>query len=390
MSITRSITRSIIRPITRRDFLVRSGGALATGSLFGNRVIGETARSLAGQSPAGDTLYVDASSGADSNPGTREKPLKTLAEAANRVNPGKGTGPTTVILGEGLYLLDRTVLFKPGRQYTAAERLTIRAESLPDDPDWTPARMPVLLPVMPLSKTLMGRPDPFGGVAYGIQVETSHVSIQGFKILGMPHYEFPAKGQIHRVYPIAREGDALEDLEIKQCFFAGDPVALPNHCGILARGHGIVVDHCLFHRCKVTVVFWGAQGGTAHGDAMRNCLALDSYGCGLWTTQPGDDFEFRNNVISGSLYAWIREASRHRYRVTDSVFAGNKNLVGSGAGPALNFKTLDPAIMELPKSIPVVDKPVQVEMDETRRNFLHVLDGTLGSELSAGLFSKRA
>jgi hypothetical protein len=45
--------------------------------------------------------------------------------------------------------------------------------------------------------------------------------------------------------------------------------------------------------------------------------------------------------------------------------------------------------MELPKSIPVVDKPVQIELDETKRNFLHVLDGTLGSELSAGLFSKK-
>jgi hypothetical protein len=225
-------------------------------------VIGETARALTPQGPAGDTLYVNAEAGADTNSGTRDKPLRTLAEAANRVNAGKGTGPTTVIVAEGLHLLDRTVLFKPGLQYTAGERLTIRAESLPDDPDWTPARMPVLLPVMPLSKTWMGRPDPFGGVAYGI---------------------------------------------------------------------------------------------------------LDSYGCGLWTTQPGDDFEFHNNVISGSQYAWIREASRHRYRVTDSVFAGNKNLVGSGAGPALNFKTLDPAIMELPKSIPVVDKPVQVEMDETKR-----------------------
>src|SRR5262249_32398677 len=275
--------------MNRRHFFTGAAGAIAASPLLANRSFGRAAAAPAGQSTVGDMIYVSALTGADSSPGTKDMPLKTLGEAARRVNSARGTGPTTVILAEGLYPLDQTVLIKSDRQYTKTARLTIRAESLPDDADWAPARMPVLLPIMPLSKTWMGRPDPFGGVAYGIQVETSHVSIQGFKVLGMPHYEFPAKGQIHRVYPIAREGDTLEDLEIKQCFFAGDPVALPNHCGLLARGHGIVLDHCLFHRCKVTVVYWGAQGGTAHGDGMRNCLAIDNYGCGLWTTQPGDD-----------------------------------------------------------------------------------------------------
>lgn len=80
-----------------------------------------------------------------------------------------------------------------------------------------------------------------------------------------------------------------------------------------------------------------------------------------WTTQPGDDFEFRNNIISGSQYAWIREGGRRHYKVINSVFARNKNLVGSGAEPALNFKSRDPAIMELTPSIPVVNKPAESE-----------------------------
>lgn len=337
-----------------------------------------------------ETLYVNVEAGADTNSGTKLSSLKTLVAAAKRVNEGRGKGPATIIVAEGIYALDQTVLFKPGRQFTKTDRLTIRAESLPDDPDWGPARMPVLIPVMPLSKTWMGRPDPFGGVANGIQVESSHVTIRGFKILGMPHYEFPAKGQIHRVYAIAREGDALEDLEVTQCLFAGDPVALPLHLGVLARGHGVVVDHCVFHRCKLTVVFWGAQGGTANGDAMRYCLAVDNYGCGLWTTQSGDDFEFRNNIISGSQYAWIREGGRRHYKIVNSIFAGNMHLVGSGAGPALNFQPLDPAMMDLSPSIPAIDGPVKIVRDESRRDFLHVAEGTFGSDLGAGLFTKKA
>ena len=210
---------------------------------------------LAGrESPAEETLYVDVWKGADGNQGAKDSPLKTLGEAARRINTGVGTGAVTIFVAEGVYPLQETVLIKPTRRFSTTGRLTIRAEGLPDDPDWTPSRMPVLLPVMPLSKSWMGRPDPFGGVAYGIQVETSHVTIQGFKVLGMPQYEFPASGQIHRVYPIAREGNALEDLEVKQCLFAGDPVALPLHCGVLARGHKVVIDHCVFHRCKIPVV----------------------------------------------------------------------------------------------------------------------------------------
>jgi hypothetical protein len=365
--------------INRRSFLMTTAAGIGTTALF-----------PPGSSAAGEeTIHVNAETGSDANPGTRQSPLKTLSAAAKRVNNRKGTGSTTIILAEGIYALDRTVLIKPARAFTKTGRLTIRAESLPDHPEWGPARMPVLIPVMPLSKTWLGKPDPFGGVAYGIQVETSHVTIQGLKILGMPHYEFPVAGQIHRVYLIAREGDALEDLEVMQCLFAGDPVALPVHLGVLANGHGLVVDHCIFHRCKVPVVFWNAQSGTAHGDAMRHCLVLDSYGCGLWTTQPGDDFEFRNNIISGCLYGWIREGSGQRhYRVLNSIFAGNKYLTGTGSGPSLNFKMLDPAIMELTPSIPVLNKPVQLESDETKRNFLHVADGTTGSELGAGLFAR--
>ena len=100
-----------------------------------------------------EPFYVNAETGDDAAPGTKEKPLRAIPEAARRVTEGKGSGPTTVVVSEGVHALDRTALFKPGRVYTKEARLTIWAENPPGDQDWNPARMPVVISTMPLSKT---------------------------------------------------------------------------------------------------------------------------------------------------------------------------------------------------------------------------------------------
>ena len=46
-------------------------------------------------------------------------------------------------------------------------------------------------------------------------------------------------GAIHRVYPIGRNDRNLDDLEIKQCLFAGEEVTNPHHLSILTNGTGI-------------------------------------------------------------------------------------------------------------------------------------------------------
>ena len=262
------------------------------------------------------TIYLHPATGADSNSGAKDSPLRTLAAAARRVNGSTGTATTTIILSEGVYAVGETAEFKPtNRSFTKDSRLTIRAEVLPDDPDWHPGRMPTLIHTMPLSPTWNGRPDPFGGVAYGMQIETSHVTIQGLKILGIPVVEHPKPGIIHRVYPIGRNGRDLDDLEIKQCLFAGDEVTNPNHLGILANGTGIVVDHCIFYNLKQPVVYW------------------------------------------------------------------------SGGGPALHFRDIDPAFLEL-VGTKMSDQPLTLELDQTKRSYLHPIEGSEAARIGAGLFTK--
>jgi hypothetical protein len=171
----------------------------------------------------GNMIYLHPSRGVDTNSGAKDNPLRTLAEAARRVNQSNAPGAMTIVLSEGIYAVGETTLLKPERRsFSKTERLTIRAEVLPDDPEWNTGSMPTLIHTMPIPPTWNGRPDPLGGAADGMMIETSHVTIQGLKILGLPVVETPKPGLIRRLYGISRLRRDLEDLEIAQCLFAGD------------------------------------------------------------------------------------------------------------------------------------------------------------------------
>jgi len=55
----------------------------------------------------------------------------------------------------------------------------------------------------------------------------------------------------------------------------------------------------------------------------------------------------------------------------------------------LNFRPREPSVLQLPLSSKVVDKPVEIELDQSKRGYLHVVAGTPGSDVAAGLFTKR-
>ena len=295
--------------------------------------------------------------------------------------------------------------------------------------------MPTFVHTMPLSANWRGRPDPFGGVAEGIMVETSHVTIQGIKMLGMPIVEHPKAGQIYRVYPIARYDTALDDLLVTQCMFAGDEVTNPNHLAILVNGSRLVVDHCLFYGVKQTVVFW-TPGSTGH--AMRHCLALNSYATGVWTSGVASDLDFQNNVIANGNYVWIGQGARSAAAEigrgggrgeapgppggrggapggvpgSRPVAEGETALAAAAPTPGRSARPLQSAQQsvrreqevhrhrrrpgaELPRQRSVVsridrhrrtDQPIQVEMDQSKQNYLHAVEGSDAAKYKAGLF----
>lgn len=324
-----------------------------------------------------DEFYINSRTGNDANPGNKIQPLKTLAEAARRVNSSDSRSPTTIILQEGIYPLTETVLFN-NNKFSTENRLIIKAEKLPDDPDWNPQCMPILASVIPTS------PVPNNGEeSKGIDIEVNHVTIEGLRFTGSPLYYYIDGKQNRRYYPIWRNEKDLDDLLVTQCLFAGNVDISPIRVAVIANGHGLVVDHCVFYNCQNPVVFWEAEGGTSNHNAMRYCLVFESNYSGVWTTtNTGDDFEFHNNIIANGQAGWIRDnKSIHHYRIHDCIFTGNTILTGNGGGSAISNDFLKMGNVQL-------NGVVEIEKDQGKKNFLQLKDGSFGSELKAGLFKK--
>ena len=355
-------------------------------------------------------IHVNPAAGSDTNAGTKAAPLLTLSEAARRVNQSSGAGPVTIVLSEGIHAIGETTLLKPERRsFSQAERLTIRAEVLPDDPEWHTGCMPALIHTMPLKHTWNGRPDPLGGVADGMLIETSHVSVVGLKILGLPVVETPKPGQIRRLYGIDRFRRDMEDLEVAQCVFLGDDAIAPHHVGIIANGNGVNVHHCVFRGMKINVVYW-TPGSKGH--ALTHCVCHDLYGSAVWTAGIANDFDYRNNVVEGCNYVWTAQGGGSaladaggrggrpgapatpatpqepvHYKVIDSYFAGNRRLTGSGTGARLEYQDIDSSFLEL-IGTRSSEQRVDTERDQTRRGYLHPVAGSDAAKVGAGLFMR--
>lgn len=335
-------------------------------------------------------LFVNTNSGNDHSIGSKEQPLKTLNEAAERVNHANGKGAITIYLSEGIYGLDATVTFHPVNwHFSKDERLTIRATVLPDDAGWNPGMMPVIVSTMLLDFKPYGNQDPLGGASYGIQIETSHVTIQGLQVLGTPVHERPQEGMVRRNYPIVREGRNLDDLRITQCLFVGDKIAIPNHLAILASGQGIVVDHCVFYHCKDAIVFWFSDRPAEHCEVHHN-LFIGNYGAAVWSWTAAEDFKFYNNVVVNTNVFWVlNKDEKVSFSLSNSIVIGYNELVNKGGGAFGFGEKGNPDRLKFGKDV-VIKKEgtLQIEEDPIKRNYLHLIPGTMGADLGVGLFTK--
>ena len=241
--------------------------------------------------------------------------------------------------------------------------------------------MPTVVTTVPLVA------DEGGEFGNGIQIEVNHATVQGLRFTG--GLDFPYKGptQIRRTYPLWRGGKNLDDLLVKQCVFMGDEQAMPLHVGVIANGHGLVLEHDVFYNVRNAVVFWSAEGGTSHRNAMRNCLVHGAGTSAIWTVETdGDDFDFRNNVIANSRIAWMRERGGTRRYKAVSVFTDNANMAAYGAGATGSITLTDSTFLSF-QEMRLAGK-VDLVMDRSERNYLHIRKGSAGYEVNAGLFTQ--
>ena len=171
--------------------------------------------------------------------------------------------------------------------------------------------------------------------------------------------------------------------------FVGDKDALNIYCPAIATGDRFVVDHCIFYNCHASAVFWdGIEGIGGKGCAMRYCIVEGGHISGVWTCQTGEDFEFRNNVVTGCEYFWLRKAGdRQRYRIKDCVVSKNKYYSGYGTAGGASRQTGQEVTYD-EKNVTKEGKVV-LEKNKKARNYLHVIKGCPGSEAGAGLFKKK-
>ena len=325
-------------------------------------------------------VYVDGRAGRDENAGTSERPVRTLRRAAEIVSAGKEKGPATIKIAPGLYNLTESVAFGSTRPYSEESRLVIEASILPDDPQWKPALMPVILSTENPRK--QDNSDELTAT-YGLKIETSHVTIRGLKFLGNP---------LARNWHccLSRIGDDMDDLLVTQCMFVGDRDTCDIYCAALATGNRFVVDHCIFRNCHACAVFWdGPRGVAGEGCSMRYCIVDGAYIAGVWTCQTAEDFEFHHNIVTRSDYFWMRRGTdgSRRYRVRDCIVTDNGHYSGYGVesgptgqtGPEVTFDELNV----------VKQSRLTFETNNAARGYLHVTPGGLGSDLGAGLFTKQ-
>jgi hypothetical protein len=333
-------------------------------------------------------IYLNPNVGANTNKGTKENPLKSLSEAAKRVSAAEGKGAITIYLSSGVYSISETADFNAQKwKFNQNNRLTVRAEILPDDENWSPAKMPILISTMPFSVEKNDKGVMTGGQNFGLLIQNSYVTLQGLRVLGEPVHENPSNGVLVRNYPIVWDGKDLEDLRISQCLFIGNKFALPNHLAILSNGKSLEVDHCVFYGVKDAVVLWNSP---ATGSSMHHNLIIDSYGGIVWTWSATEDFKFYNNVISNANVLWLlNKDEKFAYSINNSIIVGYNSFVNKGGGPqGFGDKASDDKLILDKDVILKKEGKLDVIEDQTSKYFLHIKAETLGSNLGAGLFMK--
>jgi hypothetical protein len=95
-------------------------------------------------------------------------------------------------------------------------------------------------------------------------------------------------------------------------------------------------------------------------------------------------------VVSNNNVFWeVGRDESKTYSISNSLVIGYNSLVNKGGGAHGYGEPTDPGRLKFGDDV-IIKKEgsLQIDMDQTQRNYLHVVPGTLGAEYGAGLFIK--
>ncbi|WP_339793136.1 right-handed parallel beta-helix repeat-containing protein [uncultured Imperialibacter sp.] len=318
------------------------------------------------------TIYVNPGTGNDMADGSESAPYATLEKAVHIANELTGSGAITIKLHPGLYSLTDKVALHPLRILSDTVRLTLEAVTMPDDPDWTPAKMPVIQSISRNNSSTQ-----FVHSA-GLLVATSHVTIRGLKFLGSAHPDVPY------YYPISKEDERLGDMEVSQCYFVSEVHSSQIQGAIWAQGHQTQIDHCIFYNCRNAILLFKS----VEDFSVTNCIIYGANESAIWMG-PVERFTFKNNVVAGSNYVWVRpKDSNPAYKFTDCVMVDNEYYLGYYGSNGLvettnNRNFVETNVVKKGKAELVIRKEPAYPT-----NYLHLTPESTGYSLNAGIFKK--
>ncbi|QEM07900.1 hypothetical protein DIU31_031975 [Mucilaginibacter rubeus] len=318
------------------------------------------------------SLYVDPLKGNDQATGTLTEPLASLDKAVSLAKDFTGNNNIDIKLAPGLYVVTQSLKIESNTQAVSG-KFTIGALVMPDDPEWTPAKMPVIQVTADANR--IGK---LSHASVAFQVERNHVALKGLKFLGNPN---PASVYF---YAIERRNNALKGLEISQCYFIGEKNSAPIQGGIFAQGEGIHIDHCIFYNCKNAVLSFL----NVKDFSITHSIIYGAYEAAIWLGYGPDTdlpFTFHDNIVANGNYFWVGDKGIHKnYLFSNSVISGNANYLG------INGDTIKPDQVNKPTE-KNIDKSGKVFLSEITaegvpRDYLNLSGSSAGREIDAGIF----
>jgi len=276
----------------------------------------------------GQSLYVDPTAGNDTFAGSKEQPLRTIAQAIADSRKFDGRQPIMIKLLPGLHLLTGQVVIDSLPVPHDTSMFSIEAVVLPGDTAWRPEMMPVI-------QSVSGNNKDYGSFNHciGFQVERSRVTFRGLKFTGNAH------PRVQYYYVIERHKPYLDGLNISHCLFVGEQYSAAIQGAVFAQGPHILIEHCTFYNCKNAVLsFLNVQGFS-----LTYSIIYGAYEGAIWLgwKEYADlPFIFHHNIIAKSAYAWIGyKATHHHYVFEEAVFAGNGHHIGFNTQPVQEDNT---------------------------------------------------
>jgi hypothetical protein len=316
------------------------------------------------------TIYVDAINGKEDGKGTIAEPFSGLEKAIATANGFTGDEPIVVKMTPGLYVISHQLIIKTSKMADDTLKFTIEATIMPDDADWQPAKMPVIQSVSPNNSVVQFRHS------VGFLVAKSNVAFKGLKFVGNANPDVPY------YYPITRENENLNKLEVSQCYFIGEKNSTRLQSGIWAHGAGIHVDHCVFYGCRNAMVLIKS----IKDFSLTNSIIYGAYESGIWYGASDAPFIFRNNIVTHCNFVWVRPRNTQpAYTFSNSIISDNDHYMGYIANELIPAPENNLTEMGLWKSAKIHLIEIKTEAQQPH-DYLNLSPESDGRDLLAGIF----